>query len=362
MEFLPPYILLRLSQSADEAVRRIAVENLTASAAMRALRAALDAMPIMAAIPSLAREKERRIYDMKRRTFPLPGTLVLREDRPKSVRDPAAGEAFLHLGSTYDFFLRVFGRNSLDDNGMALIASVHYGRGYANAFWNGEQMVFGDGDGRLFLRFTKSLDVVAHELAHGVIAHGPNLEYYGQPGALNEHFADVLGILVKQWTLGQPARKADWLIGSEIMGPKTKVRAIRTFKSGKAYENDPVFGTDPQPKHMRDYFDGDEDDGGVHINSGILNHAFYRAAIAVGGKAWETLGPIWYKALMQLGRRSDIREAARTTLETAERERGRKSREAAAVRAAWKAVGVSSGPDKTTFAWPKRAIRAKIGP
>ncbi len=360
MEFLPPYILKRLSQSADEAVRRTALENLSASASLRALRAALTSMPIMAAIPSLAGKKERRIYDMKHRTFPLPGTLLLREDRPLSVRDLAAGEAFTHLGTTYDFYRRVFGRNSLDDNGMALLASVHYGRSYANAFWNGEQMVFGDGDGKLFLRFTKSLDVVAHELAHGVIAHGPNLEYYGQPGALNEHFADVLGLLVKQWTLGQTARKADWLIGSEIMGPKTKVRAIRTFKAGKAYENDPVFGTDPQPKHMRDYDDGDEDDGGVHINSGIPNHAFYRAVAALGGRAWETLGPIWYKALLRLGRRSDFQEAARTTLETAERDRGRKSREAAAVRAAWKAVGVSAGPEKRAAAWPKRAVRAKI--
>ncbi len=120
------------------------------------------------------------------------------------------------------------------------------------------------------------------------------------------------------------------------------------------------FGTDPQPKHMRDYYDGDEDDGGVHINSGIPNHAFYRAVAALGGRAWETLGPIWYKALLRLGRRSDFQEAARTTLETAERDRGRKSREAAAVRAAWKAVGVSAGPEKRAAAWPKRAVRAKI--
>jgi Zn-dependent metalloprotease len=250
------------------------------------------------------------------------------------------------MGSTYDFFKSQFDRDSLDDDGMALLASVHYGRGSANAFWNGEQMVFGDGDGRYFRRFTRSLDVVAHELTHGVIAHAANLEYYGQPGALNEHFADVFGLLVKQRRLGQTAAEADWLVGSEIMGPGTKVKAIRTFKAEKAYAGDPVFGDDPQPKKMKDYYAGPDDDGGVHINSGIPNHAFYRAAVALGGRAWETLGPVWYKALLRLGRRAGFAEAAETTAEIAVSLHGPKSPQAAAVKAAWKAVGVAPARPK----------------
>jgi len=344
--FLPPYILDQLARSADAAVRQAAIDAIAMSAALRALRAALATMPIMAAIPSPTRAKERRIHDMNRKTFSLPGTIILREAEKKLVRDKAVREAYVHLGTTYDFYDRLFGRNSMDDNGMALIASVHFGRAYNNAFWNGEQMVFGDGDERIFLRFTRSLDVVAHELTHGVIAHASNLEYYGQPGALNEHFADVFGVLVKQWRFGHPVDAADWLIAAEIMGPKTKVKSIRTFKARKAYRDDPVFGTDPQPKHMRDIFEGVDDDGGVHINSGIPNHAFYRAALELGGKAWETLGPVWYKAMFRLRRRSDFREAARMTFDIAADEHGPRSGPAAAVRAGWKAVGLPVVPPR----------------
>lgn len=341
--FLPPYILDRLARSADASVRRAAIDAIAMSAALRALR---TTMPLLAAIPSPARAKERRIHDMNSETFPLPGTIVRREAEKKPVGDKAVREAYAYLGATYDFYDRLFGRNSMDDAGMALIASVHYGRAYNNAFWNGEQMVFGDGDGGIFLRFTRSLDVVAHELTHGVIAHASNFEYYGQPGALNEHFADVFGVLVKQWRFGHPADAADWLIGAEIMGPKTKVKSIRTFKAGKAYADDPVFGTDPQPKHMRDIFEGGDDDGGVHINSGIPNHAFYRAALELGGRAWETLGPVWYKAMLKLGRRSDFREAARTTFDIAAAEHGSRSGSASAVRSGWKAVGLPVVPPR----------------
>ncbi len=338
--FLPPYILDSLAGAKDEEIRKAAIETITASAAMRAMRNTLATLPIMAAIPSAEQAKERRVYDMKHATFPLPGKIILREGEKKAVKDAAVEDAYENLGLTYDFYKTVFGRNSLDDEGMALIASVHYGKGYNNAFWNGEQMVFGDGDGRIFIRFAKSLDVVGHELSHGVVAHTCNLDYFGQSGALNEHFADVFGVLTEQWNLGQAADQASWLVGAEIIGPQTKIRAIRTFKGEKAFENDPVFGTDPQPKHMKDFYNGADDDGGVHINSGIPNHAFYRAAAALGGKAWETVGPVWYKALSALSRKNDFQDASKTTCEIAKREYGSKSREAAAVKAGWKGVGL----------------------
>jgi Zn-dependent metalloprotease len=338
--FLPPYILESLARAEDEETRRAAVVTVTASAAMRAMRATLATLPIMAAIPSVDRSEERRIYDMKHGTYPLPGTIIRREGEKKAIKDSAAKEAYENLGLTYDFFKAIFGRNSLDDEGMALIASVHYGRGYNNAFWNGEQMVFGDGDGKIFARFTKSLDVVGHELSHGVVAHTCNLDYFGQSGALNEHFADVFGVLTEQWSLGQSANKAAWLVGAEVLGPQAKIKAIRTFKGEKAFENDPLFGTDPQPKLMKDFYKGPDDDGGVHINSGIPNHAFYRAAATLGGQAWKTVGPVWYKALTALDRKSDFQDAARTTAEIAKREYGSKSREAAAVKAGWKGVGL----------------------
>ena len=287
---LPPYVLDRMAESDDTKVRKLAVEAIARSATLRATRVAVAQFPAMAALPSPESKKHRLVYNMKNQgsTF-LPGKLVRSEGEPKS-KDPAVNEAYDYAGATYDFYKKLFKRNSLDDRGMTLVSSVHLGKNYNNAFWNGEQMAYGDGDGAIFIRFTKSLDVVGHELTHGVVSHTSNLVYPNEPGALNEHFADVFGMLVKQWKRKQTAAKADWLIGADIMGPGTTAKSLRTFKAGKAYQDDPLLGTDPQPKHLRDKYTGMADSGGVHINSGIPNHAFYLVATALGGRAWEKPG------------------------------------------------------------------------
>lgn len=336
---IPPYILDVLSKSEDPAVRKQAVDAIEASATARAVRETLSTMPQMAAIPSPAAAKHRLVYDLKGRNFnALPGTLV-RSEGQGPTRDPAVNEAYDHSGDTYDFYREVFKRNSLDDKGMSLISSVHLLRKLNNAFWNGEQMVYGDGDGKEFIRFTKSLDVVGHELSHGVVTHTCNLEYEGESGALNEHFADAFGVMVKQWKLNQTAAQADWLIGAGIMGPKTKAKSLRTFKPGKAYEDDPVLGTDPQPKHLKGRYKGSEDNGGVHINSGIPNHAFYLTAMKIGGRSWLKAGRIWYRTLLNLTATSGFEEMVETSVTAAATEFGRSSKEHKAVKAAWKEVG-----------------------
>lgn len=200
-------------------------------------------------------------------------------------------------------------------------------------------MCYGDGDGRIFIRFTKSFDVVGHELTHGVISHTCNLVYSKEPGALNEHFADVFGSLVKQWSKRQTAAKADWLIGADIMGPETSAKSLRTFKAEKAYENDPLLGTDPQPKHIRDKYTGSGDNGGVHINSGIPNHAFYLAATEIGGRAWERAGQIWYKTMLKLNASSNFKDMVELSTESAATLFGNGSKEHKAVAKAWKSVG-----------------------
>jgi Zn-dependent metalloprotease len=337
---LPPYILERLAESADVRVRRLAVEAIAASAAARATRVTLATLAGMAAIPSPAGGKHRLVYDVRQGDFAdLPGRLVRIEGQP-AVKDRAVNEAYNHSGHTHDFYRRVFDRDSLDDRGMALVSSVHLGRRLNNAFWTGDQMAYGDGDGLLFRGFTRALDVVAHELTHGVVTHTANLEYRHEPGALNEHFADVMGILVRQWRRRQPARQADWRIGVAIMGPGVSARCLRTFTADKAYENDPVLGTDPQPKHLRDKYTGSADSGGVHINSGIPNHAFYLAAVTIGGRAWERAGRIWYRTLLALTPRSGFADAAATSIRIAADEFGKGSREERAVRSAWKDVGL----------------------
>lgn len=336
---LPPYVLDHLAESSDPKIRKLAVEAIARSATLRATRVVLARNPSLTAFSSPTSRKNRLVYDCKGlgSTF-LPGKLVREEGDPKS-KDQAVNEAYDHSGTTYEFFNKVLSRNSLDDRGMTLISSVHVGRRYNNAFWNGEQMAYGDGDGQIFIRFTKSLDVVGHELTHGVISHTADLEYRDEPGALNEHFADVFGSLVKQWNKKQTAAKADWLIGPDIMGPGTTATSLRTFKAELAYENDPLLGTDPQPKRLADKYVGSSDSGGVHINSGIPNHAFYLVARALGGVAWERAGQIWYKTLRALHQTSDFAEMVAMSAQSAGALYGAGSAEEKAVAKAWKDVG-----------------------
>jgi Zn-dependent metalloprotease len=338
---LPPFILDRMAESLDPVTRRWAREALAASAAVRAVRATLAALPAMSALPSPQGKKHRLIYDAQNKPeHVLPGKLV-RSEGQKALKDPAVNEAYDHSGSTYDFYYKEFQRNSLDDRGMSLVSSVHVGRAYDNAFWNGEQMAYGDGDGRVFTRFTRALDVVGHELTHGVVTHTANLEYHDQPGALNEHFADVFGVLIRQWKRGQTVKQADWLVGAEVLVPAPTRRALRSLAApGTAYRDDPDIGSDPQPAHMKGYYRGTDDAGGVHINSGIPNHAFYLAAMKMGGRAWERAGKIWYQSLLSLSPRSSFPAAARATVEKAQSLFGLRSPEQKAVRQAWSTVGV----------------------
>jgi len=284
----------------------------------------------------------RRIHDLEGGPIrQLPGRIVREEGEP-ATGDEAVDEAYDHSGTVHEFFRERFGRVSLDDRGMELVSSVHVGRRFANAFWNGEQMVYGDGDGRLFLRFTRSLDVVAHEMTHGVIQFTSNLVYEGESGALNESFADVFGVLVAQWKRGQSVDEASWLVGEELLSPAPTRRALRSLAApGTAFRNDPFLGNDPQPAHVRDQYFGAEDAGGVHINSGIPNQAFYRLAIELGGLAFERPAEIWYRTLLELRPRSSFRECAETTVRVATRLYGPGSPEQLAVRHAWAAVGIT---------------------
>ncbi len=333
---IPPHILENVINSAeDPAVRRRAVDNLHLQGHFRGMRAGIAQF----AFAGLSTGTKRRtIYNAKNATA-LPGTLARSEGAKKS-RIVSVNEAYDGSGATYDFFLNAFGRNSIDGNGMRLDSTIHYGRSYDNAFWNGQQMVYGDGDGKLFGRFTQCLDVIGHELTHGITQFTAKLDYQDQPGALNESMSDVFGSLLKQYTLGQSAAQADWLIGAGLLVPKagTLRTALRSMKApGTAY-NDPTLGKDPQPDHMKNYDTGSYDNGGVHINSGIPNRAFYLAATAIGGNAWEVAGKIWYEVLTtRLKAQSQFADAARETRDVAKKY-GKPA--ATAVDSAWKAVGL----------------------
>jgi Zn-dependent metalloprotease len=236
----------------------------------------------------------REVYTANHKTV-TPGKLV-RSEGDKAVKDKDVNRVYDAAGYTWDFYNSIFSRNSIDNKGLKLIQTVHYDVKYNNAFWNGEQMIYGDGDGKIFGSFTNDIDIVGHELTHGVVQNECNLAYQNQSGALNESLADVFGIMIKQKTLNEDVKTSDWLIGENVLLGKNY--ALRSLKApGTAYVNHPVLGTDPQPANMSGYVDDPYDNGGVHYNSSIPNHAFYVAAFNTGGFAWEKIGKIWYAAL-----------------------------------------------------------------
>ena len=335
--FLPPHILRALAENGDPEERDRAHAALELSAQLRGERLATAAVGALAAVP--AGQRRRTIYDA-RHTRDLPGKLV-RGEGGRAAGDAAVDEAYDGAGKTYDFYRRVLGRNSIDGRGLRLDATVHYGVHFDNAQWNGRQMIYGDGDGKLFERFTKCIDIIAHELTHGVTQYTAALAYSGESGALSEHFSDVFGVLVKQYGRRQTAAKADWLVGAGLFTARVAGAAVRSMKApGTAYD-DKLLGKDPQPSHMRDFKRMQDDNGGVHVNSGIPNHAFYLAATMLGGKAWETAGRIWYATLTaKLRARATFRDCARATHEAAAELYGANSEPQRAVEQAWRAVGI----------------------
>lgn len=336
---VPPYLLERLALSSEGEARRNSLATLAGSAEAVGVRRTLCALPTLVAMPSPGATKHRLVYDATGvAQSKLPGKLK-RSEGDKKTGDKATDEAYQHSGTTWDFYDQRFARNSLDGRGMTLVSSVHFGTDFDNAFWNGQQMVYGDGDGRIFVRFTRALDVVGHELSHGVVAHECNLDYQDEPGALNEHFADVFGITLRQWKLKTPAATAEWRIGTEIMGPGVKAKCLRDFGPDKAYVDDPLLGTDPQPKTRKDEYTGSDDSGGVHINSGIPNHAYYLFAKAVGGNAWDVPAAIWYETMKKLSHDSDFDAMVQTTEMVAIKNHGSGSPQHKALVAAWKEVG-----------------------
>lgn len=344
---VPPHILKNIATNGTPIQKDLAIETLKRSERMRGQRQALAEFSA-AAFRVAAGGKERVLYDAKNGSN-LPGTIVRKEGDPPTA-DVAVNEAYDGSGYTYDLYNEVYQRNSIDGHGMRLDSTVHYRVGYDNAFWDGEQMVYGDGDEnlpenqRIFNRFTIAVDVMGHELTHGVTQYEANLTYSQQPGALNESISDVFGSLVKQYHLQQMATDADWLIGQGLLSSNVHGVALRSMKApGTAYD-DPVLGKDPQPAHMKDYVTTVNDNGGVHINSGIPNHAFYLVAVELGGFAWEKAGQIWYVTLRdKLSANSNFQNCADLTYQTAGGLFGAGSLEQQAVQKGWAGVGITVG-------------------
>lgn len=342
---VPPHMLRELAKRGNDEERGYALDTLSLDTTHRTRRAVINQagiMPVAVPTPS-APTKHRLVYNTNHSTN-LPGTLVRSEGQGPAA-DAAVNQAYDGLGHVFDFYLAKYHRNSINNAGMTMIATVHYSAKYNNAFWNTSEMIFGDGDGSIFKTgcFTTDIDVIGHEMTHGVTQFEAGLPYHDQPGALNESMSDVFGSMIKQFVLNQTSAQADWLIGAGILTFQNQ--ALRSMKApGTAYNN-PKLGKDPQPAKMSQYVNTAADNGGVHINSGIPNHAFYLVATALGGHSWEKAGQIWYDTLRDPALKTaaatvTFKAFANLTVAHAGSLYGANSAEKNATVAAWKGVEV----------------------
>ncbi|MEJ8545025.1 M4 family metallopeptidase [Brevibacillus borstelensis] len=258
----------------------------------------------------------------------LPGTLM--SDSDNYWTDGAAVDAHAYAQQTYDYYKNTHGRNSFDGNGAKIRSTVHYSRSYNNAFWNGSQMVYGDGDGRTFLPLSGALDVVAHELTHAVTERTAGLIYQNESGALNESMSDIFGAMVDD---------DDWLMGEDVYTPGTPGDALRSLEDPTAYGD---------PDHYSKRYTGSQDNGGVHTNSGINNKAAYLLAeggthygVTVRGIGREDTAKIYYHALTHyLTPYSNFSAMRRAAIQAATDLFGANSEQVRSVQAAYDAVGV----------------------
>lgn len=314
---VPPVVLQRQSRdpSLDPQLRSKLAETFAETRRLQIVRDASRVSVMLqkgAMGPSVTpvAAPQERLFECRNRQS-LPGEPVA---NPAASDDDAIKVVYDVTSKVVEFYETILGRNSVDNHGLDLVSSVHYRVNFDNAFWNGQQMVYGDGDGQAFAEFYKSPDVIGHELTHGVTQYESGLEYQGESGALNESISDVFGATFNQWlnswTSDEPK---GWLIGAGIMG-------THATTNGKTCLRDMVnpgapHCLSPQPDSYKN-FDPTAD---VHENSGIPNRAYAMFARAVGGNSWDRSIKVWYTACTnrRLSSNATFADFARLTVEAA---------------------------------------------
>jgi Zn-dependent metalloprotease len=298
---------------------------------------------LVARHPQIHYAKSRKTYTAKNQQT-LPGTLLISEGGSHS--DTVAMAAHNFAGLTYDYYSARHGRDSFNNGGATMSSTVHYGLNYVNAFWDGSRMAYGDGDNNYAGPFAKDPDVVVHELTHAVTQYEAGLVYQNQSGALNEAMSDIMAAAADAWKNGATANT--WRLAETCWTPGNASDAMR-------YMNNPT--ADGQSyDYYPERYTGGQDNGGVHLNSGIANLAFY--LLSQGGKhprnktttdvpaiGWNKADKIFYKALADyLSANATFQDARNATAQAATALFGANSPELTAVHAAWTAVGVPGDP------------------
>lgn len=351
---IPQYITDKLINSPDKNISKIAINTKFRSYRFRSDREFFrntntEEKTVLGFISKkkiVPKSPVMEVYSCKKSTNLAAATLVWKNSDTKLPADKDAKNAIRAGDATWHFYYDLFGRNSIDNLGMTIQQYIHYDNKYDNAFWDGRRMIYGDGDGKIFGTFTGDIDIVGHELTHGVTQFEANLDYHLQAGALNESFSDVFGIMIKQRALNQDVKQSNWLIGENVLlGSEYALRSLKA--PGTAYKNHPDLGDDPQPATMDNFVKLPDtaagDWGGVHYNSGIPNFAFYVAAFNMGGFAWEKVGRIWYGALTDtasLKENATFSDLRKITVKIAGNLFGAKSSEVKAVKDGWDAAKV----------------------
>ena len=338
-QIIPNDVLEKLSldKKLSAELRKTAAQSARISTSLRNLRDSAGSMTAMsqamgAQVLELAATPAVTVYDCKH-TQTVPGSPVA---KPGSSADATAKRTFAETTAVAKFYKAVFGRNSIDNAGMTMMSSIHFGNKYNNAMWNGSQMIYGDGDGSLFVDFTLGNDVIGHELTHGVTQHTLQLAYSGDAGGLNESMSDCFGSMFRQWEAGQTAATADWLIGADIMGPAAKAKGYKCLRNMANPADKAALA--PQPTQYSQLTPGMD----PHYTSGPPNLAFCTACKTLGGKSYDRIGQVWYRVLTTSGQQPNMKMpifAARTR-QTAQALYPAQPAVAAAVDKGWKAVGL----------------------
>ena len=343
--YIPPHIIdhiARTSEKSADATETAELQTARVSRAFREQRRAkatatasmsLEEAAVLTLHSPTAGKGDRLIFDDENK-WVLSTTPIRGEGDQAGAQN--ANRAYDGLGFTRTFYKEILNRESLDNAGLTIQAHVNFGVGFNNAFWDGTEMVFGNGDDQVFTDLTGDVDVIGHELSHGVTQYTAQLVYTDQPGALNEACSDIFGACVEQYAENSDAGTFDWLIGDDVMAPGLYGEALRSMSHpGTAYDN-PIMGTDPQPADMSGYVPG----GDPHINSGIINRAFYLMAIDLGTFP---AAKLWYATLQNLWPTAQFADAAAVCVQMARilaRDSVIERNGAQTARAAFREVGV----------------------